>query len=194
MFDAVFSNLEKVAPNHFSGHTSSVTLMSGFLDYLVVEGTTIVYPYLNHVEFNEMLITEYIQDFIRDFSDRDSIETIFVMPNLNLRDARFVIHGDHMTVGWLVEMTEMAYLSLINPRKLTLYGLLDTYVNDQAMFFQEVSWELSMDIYNHNRYAVMIHERIESLGEEVFLELASAYIEDDADERSISEFLLDLEE
>jgi hypothetical protein len=66
------------------------------------------------------------------------------------------------------------------------------YLNNRALFDEEVAWELSVEIYAEHRYAVMIQAYIEDLGEDIFLELAYAYIEDDTDERSISEFLIGL--
>ena len=188
----VFSNLMEITPNKFSGYTSSVTLMSGFLDEQIVEGVRVIYPFLNHLEFNDENHNEFVLDFIRDFSGSDEIETIMVMPNLNLADVRTVVHDNHVTTQWLVELVETAYLSLVNPRKLTLYNLINLYLNDRVLFYEEIAWELSVEPFAEYRYAVMIQSHIESLGEDAFVELAHVYIGDDADERSISEFLVDL--
>lgn len=187
-----FSNLEEVEPNQFSGFASSITLMSGFLADQTVEGIRVVYPFLHYTEFNDAHHNEFIRDFIRDFSGSDQIQTIMVMPNINLLDTRIVVHGDHVTTPWLVELAEFAYESFINPRKLLLLQLIDLYLNDQALFNEEVAWELSVETFAEHRYAVMIQSHIENLGEDAFIELAHVYIEDDADERSISDFLVDL--
>lgn len=190
--NGVFSNLEEVAPNHFRGYTSSVTLISGFLNSQMVDGMTVVYPFLDHMAFNEDSNAAFVRSFIRDFSGSDAIETILILPNLNLHHMATVLHSDHLTTRGLVALAEMAYASLIHPRKFTLYWLIDMYLNDRRMFDDELAWELSADILDHHRYAVMMQERIESLSADVFLELAFSYIEDETDERSISEFLLDL--
>jgi len=189
----VFSNLDEIASNHFSGRTSSVTLMSGFLNSHVVDGITVVYPFLDHMEFNQELNTELTQEFIRDFSGSNAIQTIMVLPNLNLHHMMTVAHSDHITTTGLFDLAELSYQSFINPRKMTLYWLLDLYLNEREWFDYEVDWELSVDMYDQYRYAVMMQNHIEAMGEEVFLNLAFSYIEDDTDRRSISEFLLELE-
>jgi hypothetical protein len=79
-----FSNLEEVEPNQFSGSASSITFMSGFLADQTVEGIRVVYPFLRHTEFNDAHHNKFVQDFIREFSGSDQIQTIMVMPNLNL--------------------------------------------------------------------------------------------------------------
>ena len=190
----VFSNLEEIGANHFAGRTSSVTLISGFLNRQVVDGITVVYPFLDHMEFNYESNVILIRDFIDNFSGSDDIETILILPNLNLHHMATVIHSDHMTARGIFWLAEMAYESLINPRKRMLYSLLDLYLNDREWFYGEVAWELSIDMAEHHRYAVMIQERIKEMGLELVLELATSYIEDDTDRRSISEFLLDLEQ
>jgi len=190
----VFSNLEEIAPNHFSGYTTSVTLISGFLNSQAIDGTTIVYPFLNHMEFNYENNIRFMNYFIQDFSASDTIQTILILPNLNLHHMSTVVHGDHITTGGLWNLAEASYHSLINPRKFTLYWLIDLYTNDQEAFYYELAWEQSVDIFDHYRFLEMMQNRIGVLGEGRFLELALYYIEDDTDERSIGEFLLDLEE
>ena len=190
----VFSNLEEIAPNHFSGHTSSVTLISGFLNYQVIDGITVIYPFLDHMEFNHDLNSESTRNFIRDFSGSDDIRTIMVLPNLNLHHLTTVVHSDHITTRGLLDLAELSNQSLINPRKFTLYELINLYLNDIEWFYDEVAWELSVDMYDEDRFAVMIQDHIKGLGLDLFLDLAISYIEDDTDTRSISEFLLELEE
>ena len=188
----VFSNLEQVALGHFSGRSTSVTLVSGFLNSQTVDEITVVYPFLNHTEFNYENNNYFIREFIRDFENSDQIEMLIILPNLNLRYMATVVHDNHITARGLIDLAEFSRVSKINPRKRTLYFLIDLYLNDRYLFYEEVNWELYADITPQYRYAIMMEASIEELGLELFLELSNLYIENDADNRSISEFLLDL--
>ena len=191
--DNVFSNLEQICDNHFSGYATSVTLISGFLNSQVIDDITVVYPFLNHMEFNHNLNIRHVHYFINDFGDSDTIQTIIILPNLSLRHMTNVVHGDHITTRGLVDLATFLYESLINPNKYLLYWYIDLYLNDRESFYEIVYWDLSSDIFDYYQQALMMQERIEDMGLELFLELAFSYIEDDTDERSIGEFLIDLE-
>ena len=187
----VFSNLEEVAPNQFSGRTRAVTLVSGFLNQQVIEGVTVIYPFLHRTEFNDELLSEHIHHFIRDFSDSDAIQTVIVMPNLNLHHLRQVLHSDHVTAQGLFYLAEESYQSLLNPRALFLQTLIDEYLNDRELFDHDLAFDLS-----HGIEGVHFHlqARIEELGLERFLELATLYMEDRTDRRTPYEFLQDIGE
>lgn len=84
-------------------------------------------------------------------------------------------------------------MSQINSQKVELFLVIDMYLNDKESFDQLVVYEESWaDEFADSKIAFTFLEGIDQHGADAMLQAASQFINDDADRRSIIEFLRSL--
>ncbi len=187
----VCSNLSALDNNIFSGKSKGVTIISGFVEKTLVNGIEVIYPYLDTVAFTPDIIEESVNKFIMEFHNSDRIKKIIILPNLNLRNINTAICDDYITTTTINDLAKLCKYDEINPRKINLYKTIELYLYNIDSFQQQLAFENSGE-YNGDKICTVTNDIITSLGEDMFLEIAFAYINDDNDKRSIENFLSDL--
>lgn len=98
----IYCNLEETGRNTFSGKSNGLSLFSGFYDEVTQDGITVVRPYMDPAESNE--IVEKMINQIKKNSEFGNVKTILIMPNVNFsfsgenRNKHYVMFDDHMVL------------------------------------------------------------------------------------------------
>lgn len=187
----VYSNLSTLDDNSFAGRSTGVTIISGFIEKTLVNGIEVVYPYLDTFAFIPDIIEASVNKFIAEFHNSDMIKKIIILPNLNLRNINTALFDDYITTTTLSDLAKQCEYDEINPSKLNLYQTIELFLYNIDTFQRILAVEGSGE-YNGSKIFTMTNEAIANLGGDKFLELASAYIYDDNDKRSVEDFLSDL--
>lgn len=99
----IYCNLEQTGRNTFSGKANGLSLFSGFYDEVTQDGITVVRPYMDPGETNEIVVKMINQ--IKDNSEFGNVKTILIVPNVNLsfagenRNKHYVLFSDHMVLS-----------------------------------------------------------------------------------------------
>lgn len=187
----VYSNLSTIDGNTFTGRSTGVTIISGFIEKTSVNGIEVIYPYLDTFALTPDIIDESVNIFITEFHNSDMIKKIIILPNLNLRNINTALFDDYITTTTLNNLAKQCEYDEINPSKLNLYQTIELYLYNIDAFQQLLVVENSGE-YAGDKICTIINDIIASLGEDEFFEMAFAYINDDNDKRSVEDFLSDL--
>jgi hypothetical protein len=186
----IYSNLESAETNLFVGTTTGMTLYSGFLKELKTQDVTVIYPYLNTRELTAALIKNDADVFLSSDLAQTAPRKILVLPNLNLAHEGTTIFSDHITARAINNLTENYILAQINPRKIEMYQLIQTYLYDPAGFAEFIAYEQTLPAeFEDARVSIALAEQMEALGRDAVLRAADQYIRDDTDTRTTIEFL-----
>ena len=184
----IYSNLSVLDDNTFTGSSTGVTIISGLVEKTSVNGIEVIYPYLDTFAFTPDIIDESINKFIMEYHNSDVVKKIIILPNLNLRNINTALFDDYITTTTLYNLAKQCEYSEINPNKLYLYQTIELYLYNIDAFQQLLEVENSIE-YAGDKVCTITNDIITSLGEDKFLEIAFAYINDDNDKRSVEDFL-----
>lgn len=98
---------------------------------------------------------------------------------------------DYIATTTLNNLAKLCEYDEINPSKLNLYKTIELYLYNIDAFQQLLAVENSGE-YAGYRIRTITNDIISNLGEDKFLEIAYAYINDDNDKRSVEDFITDL--
>lgn len=184
----IFSNLNKQGDNKFTGKSTSVTIISGFVDSFDVNGKEIIYPYLDTYALTLPAIEQNVNEFCNEYSNSNQFKKIIVMPNINLGNMKTVIYDDYITTVSLYELSELCVEAEINPRKQYLNQLIILYLNNKDIY-ESILKDETAKYGEKDLTVILMGKAINKLGENEFIQVANAYLHDDSDEREILEFL-----
>lgn len=187
----VYSNLSALDNNTFTGKSTGVTIISGFIEKTSVNGIEVIYPYLDTFAFTPDIIDESVNKFIMEYHNSDVIKKIIILPNLNLRNINTALFDDYIATTTLSNLAKQCEYSEINPNKLYLYQTIELYLDNIDAFQQLLVVENSGE-YAGYKIRTITNDIITNWGEDKFLEIAFAYINDDNDKRTVEDFLSDL--
>lgn len=192
----VYCNLPAEGTNVFAGKSNGVTLLSGFLKEQTADGVKVVYPYLDQEYAGDSIASSYIPTAFADGVLDDSVQTILVLPHINLvtayeRTAKF---SDHMSISQFPGLTRMYQEQRINSKKLLLDHVVSTYREFPDMFQTFLESEKGLSDPLEDSYYAAINDKIKQYGADFVMKKCESYVKDDTDTRSISDFLSQLGE
>ena len=196
--DIFYSNLEREKGNEFYGISDGVSLYSGFLDTIVINGKEVIYPYINTEQCAPENLQRYID--ILDGTGYGDIKRIIIVPNQRLgKYMNIFLHSDGTIItahtvlfNSRTALEQSKYISY----KLPLLSALETYQNDPA-YFKSVFEVISLPDYETNGTKdiyYLVTEAVNATNFEIFKEEANRYIIDNNDKRTVSEFIKDYTE
>jgi len=194
----IYCNLPSVRHNVFAGESNGVTLISGFLKQLTTDGVTVVYPYLGTPEeYNEEnIVNDYIPNAFRKGILDDTTKAVFVLPGTNMPSAydKTAKFSDHLLIPQFWDLHLYYQDQIVNSKKALLDQIVSTYVEFPDMFQEmlETEKETNKVSQGSGLYRFLLSEKIQELGVGYVLERCERYISDDADTRSIQDFLSQL--
>lgn len=193
----VYTNLgnsEGGGKSTFSGKTDGLTLLSGFLDTVEIEGIEVVYPYLNNGYAGNS--EKVVADLLAVKEASQTVNKIMVLPDLNTHQMEWaVVFGDYITTANFFGLAQDYAAAKVNYEKKELYLVIDEYRHDRQAFDTTVAFlaGLSDGAGDANSY-VLVDKAIRAIGEEAFLKKAETYMHDSTDTRTITQFFDDLYE
>ncbi len=133
----VFSNLEKVEENKFSGMSNGLTVVSGFYKETEIDGCRLIYKYIDE-EFNMDSVRSDIFNTIKDNSDKLKGKTLIMNPRLttNTEYSEYFEASDHMlfnSVSYLVDGYEYTQKSTV---VMDLYYKMLTYYDMDSELYK----------------------------------------------------------
>lgn len=133
----VFSNLDKVAENEFSGMSNGLTVVSGFYKETEIEGCRLIYKYIDE-EFNMDSVRSDIFNTIKDNSDKLKGKTLIMNPRLttNTEYSEYFEASDHMlfnSASYLVDGYEYTQKSTV---VMDLYYKMLTYYDKDSELYK----------------------------------------------------------
>ena len=186
----IFTNLEENSDGTFSGKTNGLTIMSGFLKSITLEGIEIVYPHFNTEEYNEEQMKKDLDAFMKVKKD-DIVRKIFIVPGVNQKSDSIVAFSDYLTAEQLMALSDRYVFTKMLDFKQRLYLNQKLYLEDRASFNSSLEDEKSFPP-EFDRICTLYQEAIDLLGEDVVVEKTNQYIFDNQDTRSVAEFLTQL--
>lgn len=194
----VYSNLDSVGHNTFSGVSDNCVLVSGFLDQTAVDGVEVVYPYLDAEQFEEEMLKADVLSFLKSREDDNPIEKIIILPYVNMGSyARCNYYSDGTIVCLQLRTLSTDYpVCLVANEKQALFALYNTYMKNHSDFENR----LSIERQQYEAYpdlepglAIMMQDAIDRLGEDEALSAIDSFAHDRSDKRSYEEFFSSLQ-
>lgn len=184
----VFSNLQEITNNTFAGKTTGLTLLSGLMEEATYRGISVVYPYLDHTQYKEELLSKEIETFLAE--NGPALKKLMILPNLNQRNE--AVFNDYMTSGSLSRFSELYRQAKREPAKEKLTTLYKVYQEKKVLFYEMVEDDKNSSMPERSKFALLLSQKIEELGEEKALKQVETYLNDSEDTRSIYEFLVQM--
>lgn len=184
----VFSNLQETTKNTFTGKTTGLTLLSGLVEETTYRGITVVYPYLDHTQYKEEFLSKEVDLFLAE--NGPALKKLMILPNINQQNE--AIFNDYMTSGNLNRFSELYKQAKRAPAKEKLATLYQVYQDKKAFFYDMVEDERSSSMPERSKFALLLSQKIEEVGEETALRQVETYLNDSEDTRSIYEFLVQM--
>lgn len=189
----IYSNLPATGDNTFSGITTGMTLLAGFYDSLTVKGVTVVYPYLNSLEFSPALLTEFVHTQIGTPAMPGSIKTILLTPDINDISpyTTYAAFSDHLALHQTLMLQESYLDQLASSKKQALDSAYRKYIENPEFirkFAEDQRDPQATDSSNLTAVQSLI-DYLDYLGEEDGLARVKAYLADETDNRHWREFI-----
>lgn len=182
----IYSNLDENEKNNFTGYANSIMLISGYINEIKIEDTTVYYP-----AFDTMYTPEFIKSETEDFISRNSeLKKIFVIPRINLMTIECAnCFDDYFYTSSIAEIDEVHFVSQINPYKLKLYYAIEAYQNqfEYYTFLKEHSSDEIKEVLPY------IEKYLSSENRDEYLIYINEYLTDSEDTRSYVEFFSEQE-
>lgn len=185
----VYSNLDEVGKNTFSGVSKSLTLLSGYYKTEKIEDTVVYYPYMSK-EYKAADLHKYLDDFIKENSN---IKKIFFINSNSMRYSGTRTYDDYLFSQEKFDIDQHSFESRIDYTKWPFFTLVREYYdpNTEPEFLQHT--EENADAEEKKQIAVLKALFASENREEATAEIVE-YLTDGKDMRTPSEFLFELGE
>lgn len=191
----VYSNLEKTGENTFLGSSDGCTIVSGFYTEKVVNGTDIVYPYLDSEQFGNGFLERDMSQFLNGIDQGTYVKKIIILPYINAGiHTRCNYYSDGtVTCLQLRTLTDDFPLALVEDEKQNFFKVLRSYRDNRPDFESRLYSEKGdYSKSGEKGMAMLLDEAIAKLGEDAVLESSETYIRNSSDHRGAKEFLREL--
>jgi|GEM_PF-5800115 len=199
----VYSNLERIEDNTFSGKSNGVSLVAGFLAETVIDGRRIVYPFLEGGYENDSSIKDTLQSLANEIKLSPGKTILHHNPLSTSSSENTAEFSDHyITPNFVKMLLELPETSLAdNMMKNELFKVYERIINDEKMFYYylaymtskvqniEVAFENARGAYKRQLQLAMYIDRC---GAEAVLALVDEYLNNDEDLRTIDQFFMEL--
>ncbi len=186
----IYSNLDKVDGNTFSGVAESVLLFAGrFLTQTEVGGITAVYSYLD----NSYSMQE-VEDALRRLKEskhlNENLRYVFFTPTVFSSDF-YPVYNDYMECDSAPVLVYGYEKALILPHKKWLYIVIYEFYIPARYKYERFTENEKMESYTEEKIITVINKLFEKYGETETLAEIDKFVFDNNDERKSIDFLND---
>lgn len=191
----VYSNLDRISGNVFSGTSDNLVFVSGFLTETNIDGIDVVYPYLDIEQFGEEMLRNDVLSFINSKQDDNPVKKIIIVfhrPPGKFSRCNYYSDGTITTVQLRILSRDYPQC-LVENRKQSLYSLYQLYTKYHSDFENRLIYEREVYADGESGLAMMLQDAVERLGEEEVLAKLENYFNNNSDTRNHEEFFSDLQ-
>ncbi len=178
-----YTNLDQNGRNHFSGSTTGLTLLSGFINETEVGSTKVVKAYL---EESDDEVKAHPPAYLREHP----YKKVMVIPNINMDYYLWCVDfGDYLLVPTF-KNSDLDYETRNIPRcKWQLFVITNLYQDSRESYDEQVKYDRVNTDDKTESLFLLFDQKLHTLGEKKILSLCKTYLNDEKDTRTMQEFL-----